>query len=215
MSANTHMNPYCAWSNTQVRHAVPVATSVHGALPFAADTCTSNMVSFQFTAFNPTILNCTVLASNMTAHYRITTDFSMAGYTTLKNQDGRNIALIEWRRDKPLVEIRNMVVKQFVAHWLKLADDSIHHTMKVKGQKYIWVTPQPNTTRLYPAGNHTTPDLLAQITCAEDGVVSLDLAPSVITSGLQDTCIVATFLLQCGFTSIEGILIEGRAAPEM
>ncbi|KAJ7617037.1 hypothetical protein FB45DRAFT_872526 [Roridomyces roridus] len=127
MSANTHVNPYSAWSNPRVRRAVPVATSVHGALPFAADTCTSNLVTFRFTAFNPSILNCTVIGANTMASYRITTDTTMAGYTTVKNQAGRTIALIEWRRDKPLVEIRNTVSKQAVANWLVPSCDAISH----------------------------------------------------------------------------------------
>lgn len=118
----SHINPYATWSNSNVRRAVPGVPSVHGALPFAADPSASNLVTFSFTAFNPTILNCTVIGKNTYPYFKVTTDASMSGYTAVKNPDGKTIALIEWK-DHPLAEIRNVFSKQRVSEWLALSPD--------------------------------------------------------------------------------------------
>jgi hypothetical protein len=119
----SHINPYATWSNSNVRRAVPGVPSVHGALPFSADPSASNLVVFHFTAFKPSILNCTVIGQNTYPYFKITTDPSMPGYTAVKNPDGKTIALIEWK-DRPLVEIRNVFSKQRVSEWLPLSPDA-------------------------------------------------------------------------------------------
>lgn len=119
----SHINPYATWSNSHVRKAVPGVPSVHGALPFAADPSASNLVIFYFTAFKPSILNCTVIGQNTYPYFKITTDVSMPGYTAVKNPDGKTVALIEWK-NRPLAEIRNVFSKQRVSDWLPLSKDA-------------------------------------------------------------------------------------------
>ncbi|KAJ7026873.1 hypothetical protein C8F04DRAFT_1123978 [Mycena alexandri] len=191
----SHINPYATWSNYNVRRAVPGVPSVHGALPFAADPSSSNLVIFYFTAFKPTILNCTVVGQNTYPYFKITTDQSMPGYTAIKNPEGKTTALVEWK-ERPLVEIRNVLSKQRVSDWLSLSADASHRIMKVNGRQYIWA-PQKSTICLYPAGTQT-PELLARIIRSEEGTVSLELTSTAVTAGLLETCVVATVLLQCG-----------------
>ncbi|KAJ7687908.1 hypothetical protein B0H17DRAFT_938946 [Mycena rosella] len=190
----SHVNPYAAWSNSNVRFAVPGVPSVHGALPFSADPSASNLI-FSFTALKPTILNCTVTGRNTYPYFKITTDPSLPGYSAAKNADGKVIALIEWK-DRPLVEIRDLFSKQRVSDWLALSPDASHRIMKVNGLQYIWA-PQKSTICLYPAGT-PTPELLGRICKGDDGIVSLELTSSAVAAGLLETCVVATVLLQCG-----------------
>ncbi|KAJ6468250.1 hypothetical protein C8R45DRAFT_838113 [Mycena sanguinolenta] len=193
----SHINPYATWSNSNVRSAVPDVPSVHGALPFAAQSSSvsSNALIFYFTAFEPSILNCTVIGQNTFPYFKITTDASLSGYTVIKNTDGKPVALIEWK-ERPLVEIRNVFSKQSVSNWLSLSEDASHRIMKVKGKRYIWV-PQNSTICLYPAGKPNQ-ELLARITRSEDGTVALEITSNAVTVGLLETCVVATVLLQCG-----------------
>lgn len=118
-----HINPYATWSNSNVRRAVPGVSSVHGALPFAADASASNVITFYFTAFKPTILNCTVVGKNTYPYFKITTDASLPGYTSVKNPEGKVIALIEWK-ERPLVEVRDVFSKQRVSDWIGLSRDA-------------------------------------------------------------------------------------------
>ncbi|KAJ7097049.1 hypothetical protein B0H15DRAFT_902392 [Mycena belliarum] len=191
----SHINPYATWTNTSLKRAVPGTPSVHGALPFAGDPNASNVVTFYFTAFNPTILNCTVVGRNTHPYFRITTDPSMPGYTAVKNLDGKIVALVEWK-DRPLAEIRNAFSKKRVSDWLALSPDASHRVMKVDSQPYIWA-PKNRTICLYPAGT-PTPELLARILRRDDGIVSLELTSTAVASGLLETCVLATVLLQCG-----------------
>ncbi|KAJ7687970.1 hypothetical protein B0H17DRAFT_938936 [Mycena rosella] len=189
-----HINPYATWSNSDVRRAVPGVPSIHGALPFAADPSHSNLI-FYFTAFKPTILNCTVIGRNTYPYFKITTDASLPGYSAVKNSDAKVIALIEWK-DRPLVEIRDLFSKQRVSDWLTLSPDASHRLMKMNGQQYIWA-PQKGTICLYPAGT-PTPELLGRIFKGDDGIVSLEFTSSAVAAGLLEMCVVATVLLQCG-----------------
>ncbi|KAJ7478312.1 hypothetical protein FB451DRAFT_1032618 [Mycena latifolia] len=191
----SHINPYATWSNSSVRRAVPGVPSVHGALPFAADPSASNLVTFYFTAFNPSILNCSVIGRNTFPYFKITTDSSLPGYSAVKNTDDKVIALIEWK-DPPLVELRNVFSKRRVTDWLALSPDASHRVMKVNGQQYIWA-PKKSTICLYPAGT-PAPELLGRIYRGDDGTVSLELTSTAVTAGLLETCVVATVLLQCG-----------------
>ncbi|KAJ7605190.1 hypothetical protein FB45DRAFT_756936 [Roridomyces roridus] len=190
----THINPYSAWSN-RAGSDIP---SVYGALPFASNASTSHIVLFSFTDFSPSILNCNVVGRNTGLHFRITTDpSSMPGYTTITDQEGKRISLIEWK-DRPLVEISDIFSKRRVADWLTLSRDASHRVMKVKGRKYVW-TPRQKAICLYPTET-STPALLGQITREDDGTISLEIAASAVAEGLLETCIVATVLLQCGHT---------------
>ncbi|KAJ7698251.1 hypothetical protein B0H17DRAFT_927537 [Mycena rosella] len=191
----SHLNPYSTWSNSNGSRAAPGAPVLHGVLPFAGPASASNLVSFYFTAFNPTILNSTVIGRNTHPYYKVTTDASLPGYSAVKNPDGKVIALVEWK-DRPLVEVRNVFSKRRVSDWLALAPDGSHRVMKVNGQRYIWA-PKQSTICLYPAGT-LTPKLLGRICRGDDGTVSLELTSTAVTAGLLEACVVATVLLQCG-----------------
>ncbi|KAF7335766.1 hypothetical protein MVEN_02232400 [Mycena venus] len=191
----SHINPYATWSNSNVRRAVPGVPSVHGALPFPPDPSASNLVIFYFTAFKPSILNCTVTGQNTYPYFKIVTDSTIPGYTAVKDGEGKTIALIEWKA-RPLAEIRNVFSKQCISDWLPLAADASHRSMKVNGRKYIWA-PQKSTICLYPAGVQT-PELLARISRRDDSTISLEVTSSAVTAGLLETCVVATVVLQCG-----------------
>lgn len=125
-------NPYAqgGWSYAGNGHSVnrpwgdgfAPAPSVFGALPYPTSPPPSDLVTFQFSSFNPTILNCTILGPHSRPSFRITTDSSMPGYTVVKNAEGKNIALIEWQA-RPYVEVRGILPKQSIRHWLRLSPD--------------------------------------------------------------------------------------------
>ncbi|KAJ7642250.1 hypothetical protein FB45DRAFT_738567 [Roridomyces roridus] len=195
---NLHINPYATWSTSgagQSGNARSPTPSVHGALPFAVDPTLSHNLLFYFTAFNPTILNCTVVGKNTVPYFKVSTDASMSGYTSVKILDGAPIALIEWK-ERPLVEIRKAVSKTRVGEWLVLSKDASHRKMSVSNQTYIW-TPRKNTICLYEADT-PTPELLAQITREQDGTVSLEISQTAVAADLLERCVLATVLLQCG-----------------
>ncbi|KAJ7626093.1 hypothetical protein FB45DRAFT_836333 [Roridomyces roridus] len=187
-----HISPYAMWSSpnssrqTSSNNPNP---SVHGALPFAADPTRSNNLHFHFTAFNPTILNCTVVGKNTVPYYKIVTDDSMRGYTVVKNLEDKTIALVEWKQH-PLVEIRKIVPKQ------RVGENPSHRRMTGSEQDYVWA-PRKNAICLYPADT-LTPELLAQILLAPDGTVSLEITQAAVSAGLVERCVLATLLLQCG-----------------
>ncbi|KAJ7626091.1 hypothetical protein FB45DRAFT_979926 [Roridomyces roridus] len=158
--------------------ALPIHPSTEP-LPFAANPSRSNNLHFYFTAFNPTILNCTVVGKNTVPYYKIVTDDSMRGYTVWKQY--------------PLVEIRDIVPKQRVGEWLVVSNDL---RMTVSEQDYVWA-PRKNAICLYPADS-LTPELLAQILLAPDGAVSLEITQAAVSAGLVERCVLATLLLQCG-----------------
>lgn len=153
------MNPYAAWSNPHIRRASPSVPSVHGVLPFAPDPSASNNFVLYFTAFNPSILNCTVIGKNTFQYFSISTDAAMPEYTAVKNSGGSTIGLIEWK-DQPLVELQNVFSKQRYGLVASLARCKVcalrrdartahniiysHRSMNVLGEKYIW-TPRDGT----------------------------------------------------------------------
>ncbi|KAJ7617143.1 hypothetical protein FB45DRAFT_756839 [Roridomyces roridus] len=194
---NTHFNPYASWQgSSRGPSTAPDMPSTYGALPYGSDPTTSNIVVFHFTSSNNSVLDSTVVGKNTMLYFRVNTDSSsMAGYSTVKNHEGTTISLIEWK-DKPMVEIANMLSKRLVSDWLCLSRDASHRTMKVMDKKYVWA-PRHGAICLYPAGT-STPELLAQIRRGEDGTVTLELLKSAVDAGLLDICVVATVMLQCG-----------------
>lgn len=100
--------------------------SIFGALPYSAGSGNyvplNELITFKFTLFNPTILNCKVVGPHNETYFRVVTDASMQGYSVLKNSQGSNIALVEWQTH-PNVEARSIVAKQPVGQWLRLSSD--------------------------------------------------------------------------------------------
>jgi hypothetical protein len=96
-------------------------SSIYGALP-ASSTLSGpslgpDIVSFHFCAFNPTILNCTVMGPRSLVYYNIVTDASRPNLTTLYDNQGASIAQVHWRT-QPRLDIRGGISGQKVAEWL-------------------------------------------------------------------------------------------------
>lgn len=77
---------------------------------------------FQFTNPNPNILNSIVVGPGQRPVIKVTTDQSLAGYTTFKDTENRSVALVEWQT-RPKVEVRGSVSKTNAADWLRVAMD--------------------------------------------------------------------------------------------
>ncbi|KAJ7785241.1 hypothetical protein DFH07DRAFT_681166, partial [Mycena maculata] len=170
--------------------------SVFGVLPYPTPPSTGNpappLVAFFLTALNPGVLNCTVVGppGGARAHYTVTTDNAMPGYTVVKNAERRSIALIEWQKH-PRVEVRGAVPKQDTRAWLKLSRDQTYRTMSIAGCQYTWA-PEKQYINLCSSGQ-----FLARISRGDDAVV-IELTPDAIQLGLLDSTVVVAVLLQCG-----------------
>ncbi|KAF8155943.1 hypothetical protein B0H34DRAFT_660076 [Crassisporium funariophilum] len=194
-------NPFGSWAEAgqgqSVHHAwnggAP-APSVFGALPYPTAPSDSNLVTFYFTSFSPTIFNCTVIGPQAQVYYRVVTDNYMPGYTVIKNAEGKNISLIEWQTH-PLIEVRDLLAKQHIRTWLGLTKDKSSRTMTVRGMQYTW-TPRDKSINLY-TGEHKNPRFLARITRA-NGTITLDMTNDAIQLGLLDPIVAAALLLQSG-----------------
>ncbi|KIJ61586.1 hypothetical protein HYDPIDRAFT_42553 [Hydnomerulius pinastri MD-312] len=194
-------NPFSAqdsWNagNGQSSWGAGNPPSVFGALPYPSGSGShaplNELVTFKFTSFNPTILNCKVIGPHNETYFRAVTDASMQGYTVLKNSQGSNIALVEWA-SHPNVEARGITAKQPVGQWLRLSSDRSSRYMVCNGVSYTWA-PSDRFLHLFVSG---TSDLLVRVSKTYDSVV-LELTPRAMQLGLLDAAILATILLQCG-----------------
>jgi hypothetical protein len=94
--------------------------SIFGALPYPfVSSALPGAITLKFTSLSPTILNSKVIGPRNETYFRVVTD---GGHTVLKDAQGSNIALLEWR-DHPTVEARGLVVKQPMGQWLRLSTD--------------------------------------------------------------------------------------------
>ncbi|KAI9567425.1 hypothetical protein HD554DRAFT_2205408 [Boletus coccyginus] len=171
------------------------APSIYGALPYpgsASSVPLHTLVTFRFTALNPTILGCIVVGPNNTTHYHVVSDFSGQGYTLLRNGAGQTTALIEWR-SHPTVEAQAVGAKQHAGQWLRLSSDRRSRTMVHGGVPYSW-TPIGQFLHLFAPDS---PEWLARVTKSYDAIV-LELSPRAIQLGLMDVAVLATVLLQSG-----------------
>lgn len=161
--ASNH-NPFAAWSagngySSNNQDSVP-PPSIVGALPYPHSPSyplpPDELVTYTFTSFNPTILNCTVLGPHNRPYFQVVTDVSMPGYTLWKDAERKNIALVEWQ-NTPLLEARGILTKQQITNWLRLAPDRrfvlltssylrylilaiscSYRTLEFRGNRYIW-----------------------------------------------------------------------------
>lgn len=123
-----NMNPYAqgGWSRPQPGYAVE--PSVFGALPSLPVTTAMprsmqpDSVTFTFTNFNATVLNCAVLGPQQRVAYRIVTEASTPSCTIWKDTENRNIAMVQWQPNATL-EIRGVTPRQRIREWLKLSPD--------------------------------------------------------------------------------------------
>ncbi|KAJ7249747.1 hypothetical protein B0H12DRAFT_1019520 [Mycena haematopus] len=194
-------NPYGMgdWSTSSnpdansTRNTAP-QPSVFGALPYPTQNQLSMFISFRFTSFSPTILNCTVVGPHARTYFHIATDIPKPGFTVFTNTNNEPVIIIEWLT-QPVLEIRGIVSKQKSAQWLSLSAENRYRTMTAKGTTFVWA-PDGESLCLYAPGLGA-PQTYARVT-REDGAVLLEVTAEVIRMGLLEVCIAAVFLLQCG-----------------
>ncbi|KAJ7164531.1 hypothetical protein C8R46DRAFT_1193132 [Mycena filopes] len=196
-------NPYgqSGWANNQNPNAlgssasIPPQPSLFGLLPSATShSPEANLLSFEFTSFNPNILNSTVMGPRSRGYFRITTDTPTVGFTVFFNATGTPMAIVEWL-DQPVVEIRGILSKRRALDWLAVSPNGSHRKMEALGKHFVWA-PGGDYIFLYAAGVGR-PQVYAQVSRGED-LVKLELTAEAIQIGLLEICVVASFLLQCG-----------------
>ena len=117
------MNPFAAggWGARS-----GMAPSIFGALPTTtianAGTMQRDSVLYKFTSCNTTILNCTIAGPSGRAVYRVVTESGAPSSTMFKDNDGRNVAMMNWQPNAN-VEIRGIASRQRVRDWLHLSTD--------------------------------------------------------------------------------------------
>ncbi|KAJ4467244.1 hypothetical protein J3R30DRAFT_3718147 [Lentinula aciculospora] len=191
-------NPYAQAGWASSSGAGGPAPSIFGALPFSSSPSSPSIHQFKFTAFNPDILDCTILGPQSSSYFRVLNNTPSPNFTLFQNREGKSIAVIEWRESSgPVVEVRDIIHKQFVSSWLQLSTDRKYRHMKARDRNFVWV-PQDQYVGLYTYGT-TTPELYARLSRTEGGV-TLEITSTAIREGLLECCIVAVVLLQSGRT---------------
>ncbi|KAJ3717056.1 hypothetical protein C8R42DRAFT_588095 [Lentinula raphanica] len=194
-----NVNPFsqAGWASSSGGHG-SAPPSIFGALPFASSPSASTIYKFRFTDLNPDILDCTVVGPSSVPYFRVTNNSPSPNFTLFQNREGKSIAVIEWRDSTgPVVEIRDIVRKQFVATWLQLSSDRQQRFMKARDRTFVWV-PQGAQVGLYTYVSNTTPELYARISRTSEGEVVLEATSTAIQEGYLDCCVVAAVLLQSG-----------------
>ncbi|KAJ7486597.1 hypothetical protein FB451DRAFT_1082084 [Mycena latifolia] len=188
------LNPYSqGWQNTAASSYPNGRPSIFGALPFPSPNPLPTFLAFRFTAFSPTIMNCTIVGPQSRPYFRITTDAPMPGVSVFQNSNGQNVALVQWHRH-PEVEIRTVVERQRTSEMLALSTDQSSRMMTVSGTT-ITFTPRDNFIWLYSTAPQ--PEILGRISRGQN-TVTLELTGEAIHIGILEPAVVATFLLQCG-----------------
>ncbi|EEB94968.1 hypothetical protein MPER_06135 [Moniliophthora perniciosa FA553] len=184
------INPFSSWNSSSGN-----TPSVYGALPSAGSPPSLPGVHrFVFTSFNPDILNCTVIGPNTQPHYYIATD---SRFTVLKRTDGKAFGVIEWQ-SHPIVEIKDLVRKQFSSGFLRLASDGRSRAMGFNEGEYFWVPQQAPSEGicLYPARSS---ECIARITRdSHGGSIILEVTQNAVQAGLLLPCVLTTVLIQSG-----------------
>ena len=95
--------------------SLPISTSIPRSMQ-------PDSVTFAFTSFNSTILNCSVLGPQKRVAYRIVTEATAPSCTIWKDNESRNVAMVQWQPSSTL-EIRGVTPRQRVKDWLRLSSD--------------------------------------------------------------------------------------------
>ncbi|KAJ8517737.1 hypothetical protein ONZ45_g5097 [Pleurotus djamor] len=173
------------WSNTH--------TPAFSATPASFSSSQTPMVPFSF-ELNPNVLNCTIMGSRNKVFYRIATDSPKLGVTYIYDAHGSPIVIIEWHKH-PILEIRGVIPKQHISHWLALAPGKAARTMTIAGKQYIWA-PGDNELCLFDASVGSL-QLLAKATTHHKRI-TLEVSPHAIQGGLSEAIVAATILLLSG-----------------
>ncbi|KAH9933053.1 uncharacterized protein B0H18DRAFT_985309 [Fomitopsis serialis] len=188
------MNPFAAggWGTGS-----GIAPSIFGALPSVAisnaKTTQPDSVLYKFTNCNTTILNCNIAGPQGRVVYRVVTDSGAPSSTMWKDNDNRNVAMVNWQPNAN-VEIRGIASRQRARDWLHLSADKSKRVMTIAGVQYAW-SPIEGFICLYKLQS-TAPRVLARIGRAQD--VTLEMTQEAMQLGLLEACLVATVLLTCG-----------------
>ncbi|KAL1715135.1 hypothetical protein EV715DRAFT_276072 [Schizophyllum commune] len=199
------MNPYAqaGWSNPANPHSVndrpwtpnaPAQPSIFGALPFAQPGSPQQFHSFTFTSLRPNVLNSTVLGPRDKMYIAVVTDQPKPGFTLLHLADGKAFGVIQWGQ-RTIVEVRDIVRKQFAGDFLKLTGDGTSRIMEARGKTYTWV-PKGEFLCLYTYG-HSTPELMARVSRGR-GIVTLEMSTRALQVGLMEVATLATVLMLSG-----------------
>lgn len=111
--------------------------SIFGALPSLPITTTiprsmqPDSVTFSFSSFNTTVLNCTVFGPQKRVAYRIVTESTAPSCTIWKDNESRNVAMVQWQPSS-MLEIRGVTPRQRVKDWLRLSSDKRSVTIVVR-----------------------------------------------------------------------------------
>ncbi|KAF9000644.1 hypothetical protein BDQ17DRAFT_1245216 [Cyathus striatus] len=190
-------NPYAqaGWPNPQnplaTAQSVHPSTTLNGALPFAFQTPTSQLLSFTFESYNRDILCSTIYGPNDQKYFDIWTSASpnQISNTVIRKSDGSTVATIEWFQH-PVVDINGFVARQPVCQWLPVAGDRSFRTMSFRGRQFAWM---PTGNTLYVTGPAS--ELISQISRSRDSV-TVKMSSEAFRLGLLEIVIVATLLLQ-------------------
>ncbi|TCD70714.1 hypothetical protein EIP91_002090 [Steccherinum ochraceum] len=174
--------------------------SIFGALPSLTISTTiprsmqPDSVTFSFTSFNTTILNCVVLGPQKRVAYRVTTEPTAPSCTIWKDNESRNVAMVQWQPTSVL-EIRGVTPRQRIKDWLRISSDKSHRKMEIRGNEYCWA-PIDGFICLYKSQS-SAPRVLARIARAPS-MVLLELTQEALQAGLLEPCLVATVMFVCG-----------------
>jgi hypothetical protein len=126
------------WSQSDTSHGA----SIFGALPAsfqlgAPSLGVADLVSFHFAAFDPNILNCTVVGPRSIVYYKVVTD-SDSSATVLRDNQNAHTAVLEWHR-QPCIEMKDNVPRQKISEWLPLSSNKTSRKMLVNNVLYRWM----------------------------------------------------------------------------
>ncbi|CAL1699285.1 unnamed protein product [Somion occarium] len=207
LKMSVNMNPYTAggWSragNSGSQNPwgdIDAPPSVFGALPSLPMTSIPrsmhpDSLTYQFTSFHTTILNCTVMGPQNQIAYRVVTESTTPSCTIWKDNESRNVAMVQWQ-PTAMLEIRGVTPRQRVKEWLRLSSDRTRRLMEVRGIEYAWA-PMDGFICLYKVSS-SAPRVLARIARAP-AMVILEVTADAVSGGLLEPCLVATVMFVCG-----------------
>ncbi|TRM60324.1 hypothetical protein BD626DRAFT_571744 [Schizophyllum amplum] len=198
------MNPFAqgGWYNPGNPNSVnegrwsphsPAQPSMFGALPFAQAGSPQEFHSFTF-SLRPSILSSTVTGPRDKMYIAVVTDNPKPGFTLLHLAEGKAFGVIQWAQ-RTIIEVRDIVRKQFASDFLKLSDDGTSRIMEARGKTYAWV-PKSDFICLYTYGS-TTPELMARVSKGQ-GIVTLEMSTRALQIGLLEVATMATVLMLSG-----------------
>ncbi|KAJ7669131.1 hypothetical protein B0H17DRAFT_1209689 [Mycena rosella] len=179
-------NPYAqgGWANAANPNA---ASSISAA-------SSPTFMAFRF-ALNPTILDSAVTGPQSRTYFRVGTDSPTVGFTVVHNLANQPMIIIEWARH-PIIEIRDIVSKRQISHWLPLSADKSYRTMTANGKAFFWGLTDSTSACLYSSGVGA-PQTHARV-FRDRAEVVLEITAEAVQIGLLEICVAVALLLKCG-----------------